>query len=58
MSHRIFLVLGLYTLLYIIGAEDTLGTLQKGKKPGVVLIEDMDLENMKLTEKSVSIRLV
>lgn len=37
--------------------ESELGTLEVGKKPGIVLIENMDLKNMKLTEKSTSRRL-
>jgi imidazolonepropionase-like amidohydrolase len=37
--------------------DSELGTLEVGKKPGIVLIENMDLQNMKLTEKSTSRRL-
>lgn len=37
--------------------ESELGTLEVGKKPGIVLIENMDLKNMKLTDKSTSRRL-
>ena len=41
-----------------IGFESTLGSFEQGKKPGVVLIDNIDWENMKLTEKSSSRRLV
>ncbi len=37
---------------------DDLGTIEKGKTPGLVLIEDCDLENMRLTDKSHSRRLI
>jgi len=37
--------------------ESELGTLEVGKKPGIVLIENLDLQNMKLTDKSTSRRL-
>ncbi len=41
-----------------IGAESTLGSFEIGKKPGVVLIENVDLINFKLTDKSISRRLI
>lgn len=41
-----------------IGAESLLGTLESGKKPGVVLIENIDLDTFILNENSKSIRLV
>lgn len=41
-----------------IGKENELGTLEVGKKPGIVLVENVDCKNLKLTEKSFSRRLV
>ncbi len=41
-----------------IGKENELGTLEVGKKPGIVLVENVDCKNMKLTDKSFSRRLV
>jgi len=38
--------------------DDMLGSFEVGKKPGVVLIDNIDWTNMKLTEKSRSVRLV
>lgn len=38
--------------------ENKLGTLEKGKKPGLVLIENVDLQNQKITEKSQSKRVI
>ncbi|QQR94699.1 MAG: amidohydrolase family protein [Bacteroidota bacterium] len=34
--------------------DNELGTLEKGKKPGLVLIENVDLQNQKITESSKS----
>ena len=42
----------------MLGKEDELGSLEVGKKPGAVLIENIDWENFKLTEKSVTRRLI
>ena len=36
--------------------DSELGTLEKGKKPGLVLIENVDLQNQKITESSQSKR--
>ena len=41
-----------------IGCEDACGTLEKGKRPGVVLIENIDLQNLRLTRESRSTRLI
>ncbi len=41
-----------------IGADDTIGTLEVGKKPGVVLIENIDLDTLILNENAKSIRLI
>ena len=41
-----------------IGAEKRLGSFEVGKKPGIVLIENVDLINFKLTSESISRRLV
>ncbi|MCD8071980.1 MAG: amidohydrolase family protein [Alistipes sp.] len=41
-----------------LGMDSRLGTLQAGKIPGVVLLENVDLENMRLTARSSSRRLV
>lgn len=41
-----------------LGKEDTLGSFEKGKKPGVVLIDNIDWQKMQLTEQSKSVRLV
>ena len=35
-----------------------LGTLEIGKKPGIVLIDNIDFENLKLTDASISKRLI
>ncbi len=44
------------------GAEalnmDKLGTIEKGKTPGLVLIENCDLERLKLSDQSRSVRLI
>jgi hypothetical protein len=34
--------------------EKTLGSFEKGKKPGVVLIENADLQTLKLSPNSTS----
>lgn len=38
--------------------ESELGTLEIGKKPGIVLIDNIDFENLKLTDASISKRLI
>ncbi|MDR3226829.1 MAG: amidohydrolase family protein [Prevotellaceae bacterium] len=38
-----------------LGKDDILGTLETGKTPGIVLIKNVDLQKMKLTEKSQSV---
>jgi hypothetical protein len=35
-----------------IGREDSLGSLEAGKRPGIQLIDDIDLENMRITAES------
>ena len=35
-----------------LGIENRIGSFETGKKPGINLIEEMDLENLRLTEKS------
>ncbi len=40
-----------------LGKEETLGSFEIGKKPGVVLIDHIDWEKMQLTEQSKSVRL-
>ena len=42
----------------MLGKENELGSFEIGKKPGAVLIENIDWENFKLTEKSVTKRLI
>lgn len=41
-----------------IGCSAEYGSFEAGKIPGVVLIEDVDIDNLKLTDKSKSIRLL
>jgi imidazolonepropionase-like amidohydrolase len=41
-----------------LGIEDKFGSLEKGKNPGIVLVDNIDWDNMKLTEESRSVRLV
>jgi imidazolonepropionase-like amidohydrolase len=41
-----------------LGMKDQLGTIEIGKKPGIVLISDIDPENLKLTSGSKIKRLV
>ncbi|MDD2584205.1 MAG: amidohydrolase family protein [Bacteroidales bacterium] len=41
-----------------LGKENTLGSFEKGKEPGVVLIDNIDWQKMQLTEQSKSVRLV
>lgn len=41
-----------------LGLADRMGSIEVGKRPGVVLIEGADLEQMELSEKSLSRRLV
>jgi cytosine/adenosine deaminase-related metal-dependent hydrolase len=41
-----------------IGMEKYLGSIEIGKKPGLVLINNIDFVNLKLTENSKSVRLV
>ena len=38
--------------------DDDLGSFELGKRPGVVLIDNIDWQNFKLTDKSKSVRLV
>ena len=42
----------------MLGKQDVLGSFEPGKKPGVVLLENIDWENFKLTGKSTARRLV
>ena len=42
----------------MLGKDDELGSFEVGKKPGAVLIENIDWENFKLTDKSVTRRLI
>lgn len=41
-----------------LGKEDTLGSFDKGKRPGAVLIDNIDFQNMHLTAESRSRRLI
>jgi Cytosine deaminase and related metal-dependent hydrolases len=41
-----------------IGKKNELGSFSVGKKPGAVLIDNIDWENLKLTEKSTSKRII
>jgi aminodeoxyfutalosine deaminase len=41
----------------LLDVSDKLGSIEKGKKPGLVNIESFDFENMALTEKSVARRI-
>ena len=64
--HRYFPQIELETVLkwatingaLAIGAQDKLGTIEVGKNPGIVLIDNIDFVNLRLTEKSTSKRLV
>lgn len=64
--HRYFPQIELETVLkwatingaLAIGAQDKLGSIEVGKKPGIVLIDNIDFVNLRLTEKSTSKRLV
>ena len=38
--------------------SDTLGSIEEGKRPGIVLIDNVDFSAMKLTENSKSTRLI
>ncbi|MBP6533307.1 MAG: amidohydrolase family protein [Bacteroidia bacterium] len=40
-----------------LGKEDVLGSFDKGKRPGIVLIENVDVPRMKLTDRSTSKRI-
>jgi cytosine/adenosine deaminase-related metal-dependent hydrolase len=40
-----------------LGKDDSLGSFEKGKKPGIVLIENVDHSNLKLTSRSTSKRM-
>ena len=42
----------------LLGFENELGSIEQGKKPGLVLIENVDLENLKFTAKSKSKRFI
>lgn len=42
----------------MLGKDKELGSFEVGKKPGAVLIENIDWENFKLTDKSVTRRLI
>jgi imidazolonepropionase-like amidohydrolase len=41
-----------------LGKKENFGTIECGKKPGLILIENMDLENMKLKPESFVMRLI
>ena len=41
-----------------LGKEELFGSLTPGKTPGVVLIDNIDFENMKLTDSSHSKRII
>jgi cytosine/adenosine deaminase-related metal-dependent hydrolase len=41
-----------------LGAEETLGSIEPGKKPGLVLIKDADLAGMKILDSSSAVRLL
>ena len=41
-----------------LGKDDVLGSFDQGKKPGVVLIDNIDFNSMQLTDKSTSRRLI
>jgi Cytosine deaminase and related metal-dependent hydrolases len=41
-----------------LGEEDKFGTIEPGKRPGLVLIEDLDLENLKLQNETTVTRLI
>ena len=41
-----------------LGKDNILGSFDKGKRPGVVLIDNIDFENMQLTSASTSRRLI
>lgn len=47
-----------YNGAQFLGIEDKFGSLEKGKNPGIVLVDNIDWDNMKLTEESRSVRLV
>ena len=51
------LVWACYNGAKAIGYESELGSFEQGKRPGVVLIDNIDWDNFKLTEKSRSRRL-
>ena len=52
------LVWACYNGAKAIGYESELGSFEQGKRPGVVLVDNIDWENFKLTENSRSIRLI
>jgi imidazolonepropionase-like amidohydrolase len=41
-----------------LGEGSTYGTIEPGKRPGVVVIQDLDLENLKLLEGTTVKRLI
>lgn len=41
-----------------LGKEELLGSFEAGKKPGIVNIEGFDVQKMRLTDKSVSVRIL
>jgi imidazolonepropionase-like amidohydrolase len=41
-----------------LGVQERLGSFEPGKSPGVVLIDNIDWDKMKLTDSSKSVRLV
>lgn len=41
-----------------LGKEELLGSFEAGKKPGIVNIEGFDVQRMRLTDKSVSVRIL
>ena len=47
-----------YNGAHFLGKNGILGSFEKGKKPGVVLIDHIDWQKMQLTEQSKSVRLV
>ena len=41
-----------------LGEEEQFGSIKPGKKPGLLLLENVDLQNMKLLPESVVTRLI
>ena len=42
----------------MLGKDDVLGSFEPGKKPGAVLVENLDWENMKFTDDTVTRRII